>query len=201
MAWIEAAGIPTMNWTLARTRRDVRRLFTSWNVDRLILKPSFTGGGRGVRAFSRGALWRVRWHAERDIFCREVNTEDGTVYKAELFNGHVTIAWISRAPPLSEVFNGGIYRGLKGAYGDRECISLPAALCDRLGTLSRQLMARGLGYVSVDLMRRPDGELVAIELNTRDVATWWTRQFPDFRHRYATALVQLAIDPPPAAAL
>ncbi len=191
MQWIASAGIPTMDWTLARTRREVRRLFAQWSVDRLILKPSFTGGGRGVRAFSRGALWRIRWHAERDIFCREVNAEDGTVYKAELFNGRLMIAWMSRARPLRDHFTRGVYRDLRGAYGERERIDLPASLCDRLCALSHRLMALGLGYVSVDLMRRPDGELVAIELNTRDVAKWWTRQFPEFRERYVGALAEL----------
>ncbi len=191
MRWIASAGITTMDWTLARTRREVRRLFAEWQVDRLILKPSFTGGGRGVRAFSRGALWRIRWHAERDIFCREVNPEDGTVYKAELFNGRLMIAWMSRARPLRDHFTHGVYKSLRGAYGERERIDLPAPLSDRLCALSRRLMAVGLGYVSVDLMRRPDGELVAIELNTRDVAKWWTRQFPEFRERYAGALAEL----------
>ncbi|WP_018232765.1 ATP-grasp domain-containing protein [Thioalkalivibrio thiocyanodenitrificans] len=191
MQWIASAGISTMDWSLARTRREVRRLFAQWQVDRLILKPSFTGGGRGVRAFSQGALWRIRWHAERDIFCREVNPGDGTVYKAELFNGRLMIAWMSRAPPLRDHFTRGVYKGLRGAYGERGAVDLPASLCDRLCTLSRRLMALGLGYVSVDLMRRPDGELVAIELNTRDVAKWWTRQFPEFRERYAGALAEL----------
>lgn len=191
MAWMASAGIPTMEWALARARRDVRELFEKWGVDRLILKPSFTGGGRGVRVFTRGALWRLWWDPDQDLFCREVNPDDGSVYKAELFNGHLVTAWVSHAAPLRDVFKRGIYRGLKGAYGDRELVDFSKPLCDQLCFLSRGLMARGLGYVSVDLMHRSDGELVAIELNTRDVATWWTRQFPDMRHRYATALQQL----------
>ena len=43
-------------------------------------------------------------------------------------------------------------------------------------------------------MRQRDGEFVAIELNRRDVATWWTRQFEDMRKRYTDALHQLVLD-------
>ena len=42
-------------------------------------------------------------------------------------------------------------------------------------------------------MRQADGSFVAIELNPRDVATWWTRQFPEFRERYARVLYDLAM--------
>jgi len=42
-------------------------------------------------------------------------------------------------------------------------------------------------------MRQADGEFVAIELNTSSVATWWTRQFSDFRSRHTDALYELAI--------
>jgi hypothetical protein len=42
-------------------------------------------------------------------------------------------------------------------------------------------------------MRRADGELVAIELNPRGVATWWTSQFLHFRARYTEAIYDLAI--------
>ena len=194
------AGVPLMTWTLAATRRDVRALFRTWEVDRLLLKPSFSHAGKGVRVFTRGSVWRIRWKPERDVFCREVNPDDGDVYKAELFNGRLTISWVSKAPPIGTYFRRGVFQGIRGAYGERSLCELPPALSERLCGLSRSLTRRGLGYVSVDLMRRADGSFVAIELNPRDVATWWTRQFPDFRARYADALDELVTETATASA-
>lgn len=196
MGWLASAGIPVMDWKLARTRFEVFRLFGHWGVDKLLLKPSFTGGGRGVRVFTRRAVWRLKWKIDRDVFCKEVNPDDGTVYKAELFNGHMIISWMSHAPPIQELFSKGIYGGLKGSYGDRELTEFPAPLRESLCLLSRQLTGHGIGYVSVDLMRRPDGQLVAIEMNTRDVACWWTSRFPDMRERYTAALEALTREIP-----
>jgi hypothetical protein len=192
---LEAAGVPTMTWALASTRREVRRLFDSWKVERMLLKPSFSHAGNGVRVFSRGAVWRIGWRPERDVFCREVNPEDGDVYKAELFDGRLMISWMSAAPPIATFFRRGVHQGIRGAYGERRRCELPAPLVEQLCSFSRSIAARGLGYVSVDLMRQPDGSFVAIELNPRDVATWWTRQFPEFRERYAGALYDLATNP------
>ena len=190
---LEDFGVPTMEWTLAPTRRDVRALFGTWDTQRILLKPSFTYGGKGVRVFTRNAVWRLRWKRDLDVFCREVNPDDGDVYKAELLNGRVLISWKSGAPPIRTLFRGGIHRGLRGAYGERSLYELPSHLTNKLTAFSRVLTADGLGHVSVDLMRRADGELVAIELNPRGVATWWTSQFPHFRARYTEAIYDLAI--------
>jgi len=40
-------------------------------------------------------------------------------------------------------------------------------------------------------MRKADGTLVAIELNTARVATWWTERFAFTRQRFGEALVDL----------
>jgi hypothetical protein len=192
---LEDAGVPTMAWTLAANRREIHALFATWSVERLLLKPSFTHGGKGVRVFTKGWVWLIRWNRALDVFCREVNPEDGDVYKAELFNGRLTISWMSKAPPLRALFRRGVHRGVRGAYGERSLCELPATLVERLCAFSRSLTAQGIGYVSVDLMRQPDGTLVSIELNPRDVATWWTRQFSDFRERYASALYDLVVSP------
>jgi hypothetical protein len=196
---LEQFGVPTMEWTLARTRRDVRALFSTWDTERILLKPSFTYGGKGVRVFTRSSVWRLWWRHDLDVFCREVNPDAGDVYKAELFNGRVIISWKSVAPPIRALFRRGIYHGLRGAYGERSLWELPSSLTAKLEAFSRALTADGLSHVSVDLMRRADDELVAIELNPRGVATWWTRQFPHFRDRYTDALYELAVQhrPPP----
>jgi len=189
---LEEAGVPTMQWALAASRREVRALFERWRVEHVLLKPSFTFGGRQVRVVRRHALWRLRWHREVDIFCREVNPEDGDVYKAELLAGRVLIAWKSESPPIRARRRQGILRGLAGAYGERRLWDPPHDLASTLTAFSSRLAARGIGHVSVDLMRRPDGAMAAIELNLSRVATWWTRQFPRFREQYAAALCDLA---------
>jgi hypothetical protein len=187
-------GLPTMEWTLAKTRREVRALFDHWGTERVLLKSSFTYGGKGVRVFTMSAVWRLLyWRPDLDVFCREVNSNDGDVYKAELFNGRLIISWKSVAPPIHTLFRRGMYRGLRGAYGERTLWELPSSLAAKLEAFSRMLTAKGLGHVSVDLMRRADDEFVAIELNPGTVATWWTRQFPHFRERYSDALYELAI--------
>jgi len=171
----------------------VRALFGAWRTDRVLLKPSFTYGGKGVRVFTRSAVWRLRWKPELDVFCPEINPDDGDVYKAELLNGRVLISWKSAAPPVRLFFQHGIHRGLRGAYGERSLWEPPANLTAKLEALSQRLTSDGLSHVSLDLMRRANGELVAIELNTSGVATWWTRQFSGFRDRYTDALYELAI--------
>ena len=198
LAMLSAAGVETMDWTLAHSRREVWRLFARWRVERLLLKPSFTFGGKDVCVFSRRGVWRLRWTSEADVFCREVNPDDGDVYKAELLNGRIVIAWRSLAPPLRTLVCGSFHRGVAGAYGTRELWEPPPALAARLAALSAALTAHGLGYLSVDLMQRSDGAFVAIELNPRGVATWWTRQFPAMRARYADALEDLVRRTPSA---
>lgn len=60
-----------------------------------------------------------------------------------------------------------------------------------LENLSAALTQQGFGYVSVDLMRRADGQLVAIELNSGSVTTWWSEQFLFVRERFAASLLTL----------
>jgi hypothetical protein len=59
--------------------------------------------------------------------------------------------------------------------------------------MSARLSERGYGHMSVDLMRKPDGDFVAIELNNFSVAIWWTKQFEDFRERHAAAIHRVAL--------
>jgi hypothetical protein len=135
---LEDFGVPTMEWTLAPTRRDVRALFSTWDTQRILLKPSFTYGGKGVRVFIRNAVWRLRWKRDLDVFCREVNPDDGNVYKPELLNGRVLISWKSGAPPIRTLFRGGIHRGLRGAYGERSLYELPSHLTNKLKAYCRR---------------------------------------------------------------
>lgn len=197
LGWLEDAGVATMAWATAATRTDVWRLFRRWDVDRLILKPSFTFGGNGVCIFGRRSVPRMQWNPDLDVICREVDPADGDVYKVELMGGSVLIGWVSEAPPISERFADRRGHGIPGAYGDRSLWDPPEAVARPLRQLSERLSAQGYGHMSVDLMRTPDGEFVAIELNNFSVAIWWTKQFEDFRERHADAVHRLALAAPP----
>lgn len=196
LRWLEDAGVATMAWATAANRADVWRLFRRWDVDRLILKPSFTFGGRGVCVFGRRSVPRMRWNPELDVICREVDPDAGDVYKVELMAGSVLIGWVSESPPIRELFADRRGQGIAGAYGDRSRWDPPEVVARPLRELSARMAEQGFGHGSVDLMRTTDGDLVAIELNTYSVAIWWTKQFDDFRERHADALHRLALAAP-----
>lgn len=193
LGWLEAAGVATMDWALASNRREVWRLFGRWGVDRLILKPSFTFGGRGVCVFGRRSVPRMQWNPELDVLCREVDPDDGDVYKVEVMAGEVLLAWKSEAPPIRELFADRRGTGIAGAYGERSRWDAPEEVTGPLRTLSARATEVGYGHMSVDLMRTPDGDQVAIELNSFSAAVWWTKQFDDFRARHAAAVHRLVL--------
>jgi hypothetical protein len=196
LGWLEDAGVPTMAWATAANRAEVWRLFRRWDVDRLILKPSFTFGGKGVCVFGRRSVPRMRWNPEIDVICREVNPADGDVYKVELMAGAVLIGWVSESPPISELFADRRGHGIGGAYGDRSRWDPPEAVAQPLRAFSARMAEQGYAHMSVDLMRTRDGDFVAIELNSFSVAIWWTKQFDDFRERHADAIGRLALAAP-----
>jgi hypothetical protein len=193
LGWLEDAGVPTMAWATAANRSEVWRLFRRWEVDRLILKPSFTYGGKGVCVFGRRSVPRMQWSPEVDVICREVDPTDGNVYKVELMAGEVLIGWVSESPPIRELFADRRGHGIPGAYGDRSIWDPPEEVVRPLRAFSARMAERGYGHMSVDLMRTPDGDFVAIELNNHSVAVWWTKQFDDFRARHADAIGRLAL--------
>ena len=47
---LASLGVPTMDWTVVSDLAAAQAKFETWNVDRLILKRSFTGGGAGFHA-------------------------------------------------------------------------------------------------------------------------------------------------------
>jgi hypothetical protein len=190
MAAIAAAGVPVMPWALAANQAEVIDLFGRWRAERLLLKRSGTFKGEGVTVFDRRHAAGLSWDSHRDLFCPELNDTDGDVYKIEIFNGRTILGWVSRSPPLARSFDGFIV-GVKGAFGRRRLIGYPRALRGAACNLSRALTDRGIGYVSLDLMKDTAGNLLAIELNTAQVATWWTARFPWMRWRYARAVVEL----------
>ena len=193
LGWLAEAGVPLMEWDTPSSRLAVLGLFRKWGVDRLILKPSWTFGGKDVHVFARRTVARMQWDRELDVICKEVNPNDGDIYKVELIAGKVLVSWMSESPPIREQLPGGYGKGLPGAYGERSLWEPPDQLRDQLCELSARLTDMHFGHISVDLMKKPDGTFVAIELNPRSAAIWWTKQFESFRQNYTDALYELAM--------
>ncbi|MBA4148639.1 MAG: hypothetical protein H0X66_11045 [Verrucomicrobia bacterium] len=201
---MESLGFPVMEWTLVGSCNAALALCDTWGVDRLILKRSFTGGGHGFHVLTPDQPSYTEWNFAQDIICKEVNPDCGKVFKAELFAGKLMLGFVLKKEPLQDRLlpdddcpNGArqlvSYRNEKERPDSRhrEVWEFSEAEKVALENLSVQLTALEFGYVSVDLMRRPDGQLVAIELNTGSVTTWWSETFPFVRERFADALLNL----------
>jgi len=190
LAVIAASGVPVMPWALAANGTEVVDLFRRWRAQRLLLKRSGTCKGNGITVFDRRRVSDLRWNPERDVFCPELNESDGDYYKIEIFNGRIILGWVSRNPPLGRGFDG-LLVGVSRVHGRRRLIGYSRPLRIAAQNLSRVLTDRGVGYTSLDLMKGPSGKLVAIEINTAQVATWWTAKFPWTRWRYSRAVLEL----------
>ncbi len=201
---LASLGFPVMEWTTVPDLNAALALFDAWNVDKVILKRSFTGGGHGFHVFTPNQPGYTTWDFERDVICREVNPNCGRVYKAELFGGKLMLGFVLKKEPLaSRLFTPDecpdgcrqlvTYRESNERPDERhrEAWEFSATETAALEALSAALTQQGFGYVSVDLMRRADGQLVAIELNTGSVTTWWSEQFACVRERFAEALLGL----------
>jgi hypothetical protein len=201
---LASLGFPTMEWTTVNSRADALALCDSWGVGYLILKRSFTGGGAGFHVLTKNQPRYATWDFEKDVICREVNPDDGSVYKAELFGGKLMLGFILKKQPLKnrllandECPNGvrqlATYRNDKERPDARHRGVWEFSRSEKtaLERLSVALTQHDFGYVSVDMMRRPGGQLVAIEINTANVATWWSETFPLVRERFAASLLSL----------
>ena len=201
---LDQAGFPTMQWQTVNSKAAALALFDTWGVDKLVVKRSFTAGGAGFHVVTPGQVRYGDWDLARDIICREVNPNDGNTYKVELFNGRILISYVLKKRPLSERLLAGaldadgfrrlaVYREPmeRPDMRHRELFEFPDADKVALRQLSRRMTDIGLGYVCVDLMRKPDGSFVAIELNLSGVTTWWTEQAAFVRTRFADAVLAL----------
>ena len=202
---LSQAGFPTMEWQQVNSKPEALALFDTRNVDKLIVKRSFTAGGGGFHVLTPGQVRYGDWDLTQDVVCREVNPDDGNTYKAELFNGRILISFVLKKRPLrARLLAGALdadgFRRLAVYRNDmerpdarhRELFEFPDADKVALRQLSRKLTDLGLGYVCVDLMRQPDGSFVAIELNLAGVTTWWTERAAFVRTRFAAAVLALA---------
>jgi len=204
LTWLSERGFPVMEWKLVSSQAEGLALFDTWGVDRLIVKRSYVDGGAGWHVLTRNQARYVTWDTAKDIVCREVNEDDGRVFKVDLFGGRIMIGYVLKKAALRERLLANdetpdgyrrlaVYRDDRVAPDElhRGLVDFSEAEREELRRLSRELTQAGLGYVSVDLMRRADATLVAIELNTARVATWWTERFAFTRERFGEALVDL----------
>lgn len=204
LTWLAERGFPVMEWKLVGSQAEGLALFDTWGVDRLMVKRSYVDGGAGWHVLTRNQSRYVTWDTTKDIVCREVNEDDGRVFKAELFGGRIIIGYLLKKAAVRDrlLVNDdtpdgyrqlAVYRDDRTAPDERHrgLWEFTEAEREDLRRLGRELTQAGFGYVSVDLMRKSDGTLVAIELNTARVVTWWTEQFAFTRQRFGEALVEL----------
>lgn len=194
MRWIEESGLPAMRWGTATSLDDVRALFDRWNADFILLKRSGEWGGNSVSMFDREHARGLQWSPDDDLFCPEVNPDDGDVYKIELFGPELLLGWVSRAPSARSVLIGGKLDGIYGAYGRRELFYWDESILRAASQLGERAWQEGFAHISLDLMKNPDGQFETIEVNLGNAAIWWTCQFPEFRERYARGLHRLLVE-------
>jgi hypothetical protein len=194
LEWLQRAGLPTMRWSLADDHAAVDALFERWRTDAILLKRSDTFGGESVSLFTGERTPEIEWDRNTDLFCPEVNPDDGDIYKLELFGSTVLLGWMSGVAPARSRMEDGIVRGLYGAYGVRELFVWPENIVEAGRRFGEFALGRGYGHVSLDFMRNPEGRFEAIEVNLGNVALWWTTQFPSFRRRYARAVHRMLVD-------
>jgi hypothetical protein len=191
LEWLRQAGLPTMRWSLARDPRELDELFERWDTDAVLLKPSDSCGGTSVSLFARHRAPEIAWNPEKDVFCPEVNPDDGDVYKLEMLGPTVLLGWKSHSPPSrSRMVDGGV-QGLFGLYGVRELFDWPDEILAAARRFGEVALDRGYAHISLDFMRNREGGFEAIEVNLGNVALWWTTQFRSFRRRYARGVERM----------
>jgi len=194
LEWLSEAGLPVMRWSLARNHHELDQLFDVWQTDAILVKRSDTHGGTSVSLFTQERAEQIQWDPSRDLFCPEVNPDDGDIYKLEMFGRNVLLGWLSRVPPARTLINGGRLDGIFGAYGRRELFNWPESVLLPARKFGDFALDQGFGHISLDLMCNPQGGFEVIEVNLGNVAIWWTTQFRSFRRRYARAVHQLLIE-------
>jgi hypothetical protein len=194
MAWMADAGLPMMRWSLAADHQALTCLFDTWETDAILLKRSDTSRGSGVSLFGREHAADFQWDPARDLFCPEVNPDDGDIYKIELFGRDLLLGWVSHVPSARSRMEGGKLTGIYGAFGRRELFEWNESILEpacRFGAFARD---HGYGHISIDLMLNPQGDFEVIEVNLGNVAIWWTCGFRMFRQRYARAIHRMLVE-------
>lgn len=172
LRFLEAHGLPVMDWADPSKEEDPGRLFEAWDTDVLLLKRSHSFQSAGLAALRRGEP--LPELARGDVLCRLL-THDPHTYKVDLFHDVVLGAYVKETPSIldprfPEWIAGDIRNQHDFPHQNRRFFDVPNELEAGLRTVGRTLTSLGGGYASVDLMNAGDG-LRIIELNTSNVAT------------------------------
>ena len=112
---------------------------------------------------------------EGDVICKLVHPTDGTLYKIESLNGEVILGWKSERPivPLEKP---------RRSY-ERELWDIPKQVIIDFKPLHDYFKENKFGYVSIDLMKDPQGVYKLIEFNDNFVAINWSSRFDVWKQR------------------
>ena len=190
----EFCDLPVVQWTRANIDRDAAEgLFDRWQTDFILVKKSWTWRGRGVelvaRKPNRFTCFR-EWMFDPNNVFMNVTKESATVYKFEVFNGHVTLAWTTGPRYVLRGYRE--WRHLDDERPkDRSLVGVNADLGAQLRELSARLTQRKVGYASVDMMKH-ENRLQVIEVNTTMTATDWSANQLGCREKLAEAVAAYA---------
>jgi len=80
-----------MRWSLAKDHIELDHLFDVWQTDLILIKRSDTYGGTSVTLFTRDRAKEIQWDPSRDLFCPEVNPDDGDYQVKVLKDGWAVV--------------------------------------------------------------------------------------------------------------
>lgn len=189
LRFLEDAGMPTMEWATAETRQDVAGLFATWETEWILMKRSSSYRRKGTTLLHHHHVGSIDWTPNADVFCRVIDLDDQEVYKTEIMAGEVVFISKATFPPLTPDLAGTPL----GEVTDFERIrvELPPEVAERAASVSSTLMDQHYGYCGIDIMRHPNGEYVAIELNLGAVGLSFSSQFDDAPSAYADGIRRL----------
>lgn len=186
---LHQAGLETMEWHTCKNKEDIHELHKRWQNRLLILKRSNTCKTDGVSVVRPENTDTLEWDSVGDVFCKEVNPQDGTIYKIECFASEIVLTWKLNIPTIRQ-FEKDSSLDLTNAVREVD-YRFPNEILEAARRFSKNATQLGLGYCSIDLMKSPEGRFLALEVNTQEVATWWSHQFPQMKENYAEALLKL----------
>ncbi len=191
LRFMERVGMPTMPWATAANREEMADLFPRWETEWILMKRSGTHRRKGTTLLHRDRIELIEWDPQDDVFCQIIDPDNQDVYMIEFFAGEVVFSSRTSFPPLS-ADRAGTPLGLGEVWDfDRVRVELPSNVNDEVARVAQALMELNYGFCSVDLMKRPDGEYVAIELNLSAIGLSFSSQFDHMAKEYADGVRRL----------
>lgn len=180
-------GVQVMDYSKAKTKEDVILLFDKWNEDRLLFKRSGKCNGEGCIIFGKDDIDKFKWNPEEDVFCPNINKNDGSIYKVEIFGGNIIYSWKSLKKSVFERYSG--YSNGLNKYISRSTRSYwdpPTSLLEEIKGLCEYFSKDSL--VSFDFMLDEKGLYRLIEINNNYVAVSWSPKQSGWLNNCSNAL-------------